>query len=94
MTAVYNPLEPRASHLHAVQSALEMSVPDEPEVPLLEETVADPSSQPKKPARLWQRFLREVVLETLLPAWLVITFVAIPVGVRGESMNQIGRAHV
>lgn len=45
------------------------------------------SSQPKKPAPLWQRFLREVVLETLLPTWLVITFIVIPVGVRGESMN-------
>jgi signal peptidase I len=35
----------------------------------------------------WQRFFREVILETLLPAWLVITFLIIPVGVRGESME-------
>ena len=57
-----------------------------------ESSGTSPSSQPAalpNPPRapLWQRFLREVILETLLPAWLVITFVAIPVGVRGESMN-------
>jgi signal peptidase I len=49
----------------------------------------DSSHQPaptlKKPP-WWQRFLREVLLETLLPAWLFVTFFAIPVGVRGESM--------
>jgi signal peptidase I len=42
----------------------------------------------KKPrAPWWQRFFREVILETLLPAWLVVTFLVIPVGVRGESME-------
>jgi signal peptidase I len=41
----------------------------------------------KRSAPLWWRFLREVVLETLLPAWLVVTFVVIPVGVRGDSMS-------
>jgi signal peptidase I len=45
------------------------------------------SPTPKKPEPFWRRFLREVVLETLLPAWLIVTFVAIPVGVRGESME-------
>ncbi len=35
----------------------------------------------------WQRLLRELLLETLLPAWLVVTFLVIPVGVRGESMS-------
>ena len=72
-----------------------MSEPDESPVAPLEEIASSqaaprepsPSSQPKKPTPLWRRFLREVILETLLPAWLVITFVAIPVGVRGESMN-------
>ncbi len=43
--------------------------------------------QKKVPIPWWQRFLREVVLETLLPAWLFVTFLAIPVGVRGESMS-------
>lgn len=72
-----------------------MSAPDESQTAPQGETASSntvlqaaiPSSQAKKPARVWQRFLREVILETLLPAWLVITFVAIPVGVRGESMN-------
>ena len=64
-----------------------MSAPDESPVARLEESATNPSSQTKKAVPLWRRFLREVVLETLLPAWLVITFVAIPVGVRGESMN-------
>ncbi|MFN3267571.1 MAG: signal peptidase I [Deinococcales bacterium] len=35
----------------------------------------------------YKRFFKEVVLETLLPAWLFVTFLAIPVGVRGESME-------
>lgn len=72
-----------------------MAAPEDSQVTPLEETASgqavpretSASSQPKKPAPLWRRFLREVILETLLPAWLVITFVAIPVGVRGESMN-------
>jgi signal peptidase I len=41
-----------------------------------------------KPAiipRVWQAF-RTVVLETLLPAWVIITFIAIPVTVQGDSM--------
>jgi signal peptidase I len=41
----------------------------------------------KKPLVWWKRFLKEVILETLLPAWLFVTFLAIPVGVRGESMS-------
>jgi signal peptidase I len=35
--------------------------------------------------RVWQAF-RTIVLETLLPAWLIVTFVAIPVTVDGDSM--------
>lgn len=50
-----------------------------------------PSSPPPKPRAapkpFWQRFVREVLLETVLPVWLVITFAVIPVGVRGESMS-------
>ncbi len=42
---------------------------------------------PTRAKPFWTRFLREVVLETLLPAWLFVTFVLIPVGVRGESME-------
>jgi signal peptidase I len=41
---------------------------------------------PPKKLTWWQRFVKEVILETLLPAWLVVTFLVIPVGVRGESM--------
>lgn len=41
----------------------------------------------KKNKPWWQRFLREVLLETVLPAWLVVTFLVIPVGVRGQSMS-------
>jgi signal peptidase I len=44
-------------------------------------------SKTKKPLVWWQRILKEVLLETLLPAWLVVTFLVIPVGVRGESMS-------
>lgn len=43
--------------------------------------------QSKPKLNWWQKFFKEVVLETLLPAWLVVTFLAIPVGVRGESMS-------
>jgi signal peptidase I len=35
--------------------------------------------------RAWQVF-RTVVLETLLPAWLIVTFIALPVTVDGDSM--------
>jgi signal peptidase I len=35
--------------------------------------------------RVWPAF-RTVVLETLLPAWVIITFIAIPVTVQGDSM--------
>jgi signal peptidase I len=35
--------------------------------------------------RVWQAF-RTIVLETLLPAWIIITFIAIPVTVDGDSM--------
>lgn len=35
--------------------------------------------------RVWQAF-RTIVLETLLPAWLIVTFVAMPVTVDGDSM--------
>jgi signal peptidase I len=35
----------------------------------------------------WKRLLKEVILETLLPAWLIVTFLVIPVGVRGQSMS-------
>lgn len=42
---------------------------------------------PKIPPQTWgKRFLKELLLETLLPAWLIVTFLFIPVGVRGESM--------
>ncbi len=41
----------------------------------------------KAPMPWWKRILKEVILETLLPAWLVVTFLVIPVGVRGESMS-------
>jgi signal peptidase I len=51
------------------------------------EALQSPSLAPKKPQPFWRRFLREVILETLLPAWLIVTFVVIPVGVRGESME-------
>jgi signal peptidase I len=34
----------------------------------------------------WTRVFKELLLETLLPAWLIVTFLVIPVGVRGESM--------
>lgn len=44
-----------------------------------------PQANPK--LKWWQKFLKEVVLETLLPAWFVVTFLAIPVGVRGQSMS-------
>jgi signal peptidase I len=47
--------------------------------------VNTPALKPRAP--WWQRFFREVILETLLPAWLVITFLIIPVGVRGDSMD-------
>jgi signal peptidase I len=42
------------------------------------------SLKPVKP--WWTRVLKELLLETLLPAWLIVTFLFIPVGVRGESM--------
>jgi signal peptidase I len=35
--------------------------------------------------RVWPAF-RTIVLETLLPAWIIITFVAMPVTVDGDSM--------
>jgi signal peptidase I len=35
--------------------------------------------------RVWPAF-RTVVLETLLPAWVIITFIAMPVTVDGDSM--------
>jgi signal peptidase I len=45
------------------------------------------SPKPSKPAKTWwQRIVQELLLETLLPAWLIVTFLLIPVGVRGESM--------
>ncbi len=34
----------------------------------------------------WTKVFKELLLETLLPAWLIVTFFIIPVGVRGESM--------
>jgi signal peptidase I len=48
--------------------------------------VTEPASKLQK-SPWWKRFLKEVMLETLLPAWLVVTFLVIPVGVRGESMG-------
>jgi signal peptidase I len=42
------------------------------------------SSKPIKP--WWTKVFKELLLETLLPAWLIVTFLLIPVGVRGESM--------
>ncbi len=45
------------------------------------------SVKPQKPVKTWwTRVFRELLLETLLPAWLIVTFLVIPVGVRGESM--------
>lgn len=45
------------------------------------------SIKPQKPVKTWwTRVFRELLLETLLPAWLIVTFLIIPVGVRGESM--------
>jgi signal peptidase I len=41
---------------------------------------------PKPIKPWWTRVFKELVLETLLPAWLIVTFLLIPVGVRGESM--------
>jgi signal peptidase I len=35
--------------------------------------------------RVWRAF-RTIVLETLLPAWIIITFIAMPVTVDGDSM--------
>ena len=35
--------------------------------------------------RAWKAF-RTIVLETLLPAWVIITFIAIPVTIDGDSM--------
>jgi signal peptidase I len=49
-------------------------------------TVSSTAPKPK-PRPFWQRFWREIILETVLPVYLVITFAAIPVGVRGESMS-------
>jgi signal peptidase I len=66
----------------------------------VEKTIT-PSLEPEKPAKpeskavhmslrpkktWWTRVLKELLLETLLPAWLIVTFLLIPVGVRGESM--------
>jgi signal peptidase I len=45
------------------------------------------SLKPIKPVKTWwSRVFKELLLETLLPAWLIVTFLLIPVGVRGESM--------
>ncbi len=51
--------------------------------------MSDLSVTPKPKLKLpwWKHFLKEVLLETLLPAWIVVTFLAMPVGVRGDSMN-------
>jgi signal peptidase I len=49
--------------------------------------VSQESTQKPKKLPWWKRFLKEVVLETLLPAWLIVTFLVIPVGVRGDSMS-------
>ena len=48
----------------------------------------NPNSSHKlqRPKSFWARLFRELLLETLLPAWLIVTFLFIPVGVRGESM--------
>jgi signal peptidase I len=44
-------------------------------------------SKPIRPVKSWwSRVFKELLLETLLPAWLIVTFLIIPVGVRGESM--------
>ncbi len=59
--------------------------PPEPRAQLETPPVNTPVQKPRAP--WWQRFFREVVLETLLPTWLVITFLIIPVGVRGDSMQ-------
>ncbi len=49
--------------------------------------VAQTGRSSSKPVKSWwTRVFKELLLETLLPAWLIVTFLLIPVGVRGESM--------
>jgi signal peptidase I len=67
---------------HLANLFKEESAASQPMPATFEPASAKPQSRP-----FWQRFLREVILETLLPAWLIVTFVAIPVGVRGDSMS-------
>jgi signal peptidase I len=54
---------------------------------ILNSKAVSPSLKPIVPAKpWWKRVFRELLLETLLPAWLIVTFLLIPVGVRGQSM--------
>ncbi len=71
-----------------VESATKFKPKLEPSEPAKAVTQTGRSSnQPIKPAKTWwSRVFKELLLETLLPAWLIVTFLVIPVGVRGESM--------
>jgi signal peptidase I len=51
------------------------------------QTTPRASSSKLDPKPWYIRAFRELILETLLPAWLIVTFLFIPVGVRGESMS-------
>ena len=69
-------IEPQARVENATEPILETVKPESKAVHL--------SLKPQK--TWWTRVFKELLLETLLPAWLIVTFLIIPVGVRGESM--------
>ena len=62
------------------------SSPVEDSSPQPKPQIANSSLKAPRPKTFWTRLVRELLLETLLPAWLIVTFLVIPVGVRGESM--------
>jgi signal peptidase I len=88
-------------HSSAVENQTRVdSIPDQlqPATEARVEQIQEPILEPKKPdpkvlqtrvkpvKTWWTRVFKELLLETLLPAWLIVTFLIIPVGVRGESM--------
>ncbi len=76
---------------HQIEAETKARVESASEPNLKPEESAKPISQTgrssSKPVKSWwTRVFKELLLETLLPAWLIVTFLIIPVGVRGESM--------
>ncbi len=82
--AVENNLEIQALESEPTSSEIDIKLePEISKVPNHSKSIAK-STAPKS---FWYRVFKELLLETLLPAWLIVTFLIIPVGVRGESMN-------